>query len=406
MSKLPAPGTTGEDGDGASDVVSVSPRSVRAGSILDRGHPGHLTPAETEALEAVRAAATTEQLDQLKYEVEGYDSVLCRYLRARKFDVAATVTMINESFARRQQDKPWEAVAAGPSGCLDCPEIAFKRVYPHHFRGFDKLGRPVLYDQVGRLNVEALLMLTDIHHMVRYHWFTMCKLLPDLFTEAAHSGRADPRVGLVSVLDLQGLSTKSLARDVYGYIREISAIDQLCFPELLGRLFIINTPRLFSAIWAVIKVWLDPKTVAKIEVISKPAVWRPRLAEVIRIEEIPEEYGGQGPPLKPLEDDATDHFTLSGRAKVEKRVDVRPGQTLRVEVFLASQDLEVAVARVTTEGKLVAVQAPETTPPNKEKARVVVRKSFLVPEGTTAYVVSYRNCSKSSTTFVSFAYAE
>jgi hypothetical protein len=40
---------------------------------------------------------------QLKYEVEGYDSVLCRYLRARKFDVAATVTMINESFARRQQ---------------------------------------------------------------------------------------------------------------------------------------------------------------------------------------------------------------------------------------------------------------------------------------------------------------
>lgn len=39
-------------------------------------------------------------------------------------------------------------MSQGPDVCLDCPESAFKKFYPHYFRGFDKWGRPVLYDQV------------------------------------------------------------------------------------------------------------------------------------------------------------------------------------------------------------------------------------------------------------------
>jgi hypothetical protein len=34
----------------------------------------------------------------------------------------------------------------------------------------------------------------------------------------------------------------------------VAAIDQLCFPEMLGKMFIINAPSIFVAVWKVIKV--------------------------------------------------------------------------------------------------------------------------------------------------------
>jgi len=36
-----------------------------------------------------------------------------------------------------------------------------------------------------------------------------------------------------------------------------SKVAQDNYPEILGRMFIVNAPMLFSAIWTVIKVFLD-----------------------------------------------------------------------------------------------------------------------------------------------------
>lgn len=35
---------------------------------------------------------------------------------------------------------------------------------------------------------------------------------------------------------------------------QVAAIDQLCFPEMLGKMFNINAPSIFVAVWKVIKV--------------------------------------------------------------------------------------------------------------------------------------------------------
>lgn len=54
---------------------------------------------------------------------------------------------VGSYFSLRQID-PRKLIADGPAVCLDCPEAAFKMFYPHFFFGYDKYGRPVLYDQV------------------------------------------------------------------------------------------------------------------------------------------------------------------------------------------------------------------------------------------------------------------
>ena len=151
----------------------------------------------------------TQQL-QVKYQVETYDGVLCRYLRARKFNVDAAALMISQSIARRDQDKPELIIAEGPEACLDCPERAFIKFYPHYYRGYDRSGRPILYDKVGQMNLQGVKCVTTLEGMVRYHWTTMLKNLADRYKEASSKGYANPRFGLVSVLDLAGLSHKTI----------------------------------------------------------------------------------------------------------------------------------------------------------------------------------------------------
>jgi len=41
------------------------------------------------------------------------------------------------------------------------------------------------------------------------------------------------------------------------------------YPEILGKLFIINAPFIFTGIWAVIKGWLDEKIRRKISLVGK-----------------------------------------------------------------------------------------------------------------------------------------
>lgn len=40
--------------------------------------------------------------------------------------------------------------------------------------------------------------------------------------------------------------------------------DQLLFPEMLGKCFIINTPSLFSYVWAMFSPLVDERTRSKV----------------------------------------------------------------------------------------------------------------------------------------------
>ena len=58
----------------------------------------------------------------------------------------------------------------------------------------------------------------------------------------------------------------------------------------MGKFYIINAPWAFSAVWAVVRPWLDEVTVAKIEILG--AGYKDSLLRQIPTENLPKEFGG------------------------------------------------------------------------------------------------------------------
>ena len=103
------------------------------------------------------------------------------------------------------------------------------------------------------------------------------------------------RFECVCVLDLHNLTTAQLTRRVLTIIKEQAAIDAICFPEMLNRMLIVNSPSFFPPTWRLIKGWLDPRTAGKIEVISSRSACEKRLLELADEDQVPSDYGGKGP---------------------------------------------------------------------------------------------------------------
>jgi hypothetical protein len=95
------------------------------------------------------------------------------------------------------------------------------------------------------------------------------------------------------VLDLAGLTASQLNSKSLTIIKEQSAIDSVCFPETMNKMLIVNAPTFFAATWRIIKGWLDPRTAAKIEVISSKATAEKRLLDLVDADQLPSDYGGK-----------------------------------------------------------------------------------------------------------------
>ena len=59
---------------------------------------------------------------------------------------------------------------------------------------------------------------------------------------------------------------KILNKKFYALIQLASKIGQDYYPEIMGTMFIVNAPMLFTGVWAVIKGFIDEKTRQKIHI--------------------------------------------------------------------------------------------------------------------------------------------
>ena len=94
---------------------------------------------------------------------------------------------------------------------------------------------------------------------------------------------------MVVVLDLKSLPIL-LSSTTLRLIRRTISSDELYYGEGLHTLVVINAPVYFTAIWAVIKPWLDPITLKKVRICGSSFL--DVLQSIIPIENIPVEYGG------------------------------------------------------------------------------------------------------------------
>ncbi|XP_024396611.1 phosphatidylinositol/phosphatidylcholine transfer protein SFH1 [Physcomitrium patens] len=242
---------------------------------------GGLTQSQHDTLTKFREILSEQGLLRKRDD----DHTLLRFLRARGFDIPKAKAMFEVMLEWRA-----EIGADTIRETFEFPERkAVRDLYPHFHHKTDKLGRPVYIERLGQLNVDELLKLTTMDRMLLYHVKEWEVLLNSKFPACSEKAGTCVSQSL-AILDLKGVNMKHMSKQVRHFIQKITKVDQDYYPECLGKMFIVNAPTAFKAMWAVIKPWLDKRTQKKIELHG--GHFSSRLLELVDCENLPEFLGG------------------------------------------------------------------------------------------------------------------
>lgn len=119
--------------------------------------------------------------------------------------------------------------------------------------GVDKEGRPLLFCFVHR-HVSSDRNLEEMILFIIYSLETLVK-------------RSKPEEEMFTIVfDLGRFSMRCMDFEV---VKHLLNILQTNYPDTLEKLYIVDSPMIFSACWAVIKPWIDPVTANKVSFIKK-----------------------------------------------------------------------------------------------------------------------------------------
>jgi len=165
---------------------------------------------------------------------------------------------------------------------------AVDKYYPQYYHKMDRDGRPIYIEQLGRLDIKALYEITtqerQLQRLVWEYEKFITERLPACSATIGH-----PVETVCTILDLNGVSLTNFYR-VKDYVMKAASIGQDRYPECMGKFFIINAPWAFSAVWSIIRPWLDEVTVSKIDIIG--GGFKDKLLSQIEPQNLPKEFGG------------------------------------------------------------------------------------------------------------------
>jgi hypothetical protein len=218
---------------------------------------------------------------------EIYDDLfLLRFLRARKFDIEKTMAMFKKFLQWRIDMKVEEINTSYELENL----IEIKKLYPHGYHRTDKLGRPVYIELYDKTDVNGLFKVTTDEKMIKYYIKQYERQIKYIFP-ACSAVVQKPVEQSCTILDANGIGILSLVGPIKGFVKLASDIGQDYYPEMLGKMTILNVGFLFRAIWSMVKSFIDAKTQAKISLLKSN--YKDELLKLIDEDKLPSFFGGK-----------------------------------------------------------------------------------------------------------------
>ena len=160
-----------------------------------------------------------------------------------------------------------------------------------------KKGLPLFYAKAGAINLKAIGCLTTQKSVLQFHWLDMFHKRNQIFKKCYNSSllsnQSFKRYEILYILDLKNLGSSQL-RQIFAMTKEQIKLDELCFPEGLTSMIIINAPSTFTIIWNIIKTWIGQRTAMKVEIFGTNRIeWESRLNELVDSSQLPVDYGGR-----------------------------------------------------------------------------------------------------------------
>ena len=251
-----------------------------------------------------KASGFYDQLNQTQYDAlqkwkenlisenvlpngHSYDDLfLLRFLRARKFDLVKTMEMFKKFLKWRIDMKVDELLNSYQLEHL----FEIKKVYPHGYHRTDKIGRPVYIERYNLTDVKALFKITTEENMVKYYIKQYERQIKYIFP-ACSAVVKKPVEQSCTILDADGIGITSIFGPIKGFIKLASDIGQDYYPEMLGKMTIVNTGFFFRAVWTMVKSFIDPKTQAKIGLFGSS--YQNELLSLVDEDKLPHFFGGK-----------------------------------------------------------------------------------------------------------------
>jgi len=259
--------------------IKVNSTDQNASGFYDQ-----LNQTQYDALQKLKEELVTQNVLP---NLNDYDDLfLLRFLRARKFDLEKTMIMFKNFLKWRIDMNVDELLRSYELEHL----IEIKKLYPHGYHRTDKIGRPVYIELYDKTDVKGLFKITTEEKMVKYYIKQYERQIKYIFP-ACSAVVKKPVEQSCTILDANGIGITSIFGPIKGFVKLASDIGQDYYPEMLGKMTILNVGFLFRAVWAMVKSFIDPKTQAKISLLKKPFL--DDLLALIDEDKLPSIFGGK-----------------------------------------------------------------------------------------------------------------
>jgi len=288
-----------------------------------QGYPGELNDNELNA--CLQFREKLKQLDPAYLEMvrayspaEGEAFALCRFLRARDFDADMVLNMLQENGATEiwkkakrnnfyrssNKDDATTAVASENKNLYNgCPVSVLMALFPIVVSGIAKNGATMFYLKPsfgpgGNMDMNGLeCVISNLSDVIPYLWNLLHYRGIDSMIRETNCHDPEKITVLserIIVVDLKGMPSALYDRGFMGECNEITN----CFPETMNRTYMINVPMAFSVVWAIIKMFIEPRTLEKIGFFSYESKAKDDLLTYVDEDELLSNYGGNGPSFE------------------------------------------------------------------------------------------------------------
>jgi len=185
--------------------------------------------------------------------------------------------------------------------------------------------------------------------LIKYHIYCMEGLEEIYWKTVAEKGYWP---GFVMIEDLDGVGSHTFSASVLKVAQEITRINQNYYPEMLRKMYILNVPSIFYMFWKGIQMWMEPRSVAKMELLNSKAttaVIADKFPLIFELSTVPPRLGGTCtkdipqagfiPPPTEMKSPTNSKVDIARGAKHEIKFDFQEGDTVSWEFKTKEADL-------------------------------------------------------------------